>query len=245
MDKLEVGTIVTTHTGGGMVGEVIGVATESVLSGNSYIIKILDKGSLETDDDKKNRGDGPSWEEYPYGYTVLSEKVLSITTKTLIETLRSLGRIPQYSMGKEVQEQQEMRAAVKNFKINETHLSKFLEKSAREYMKAQGKKCVILGVYPLDFIVRVKGLGYGGAIHIKIPVADFFEGKSKQVQMAAEMKKILKGMKPKMVKIEKKEISNASKIFITRETPESTDLKPVTLEPPIKSSKKVKRARKK
>lgn len=246
MDKLEVGTIVTTYTGGGMVGEIMGVASESVLSGNSYIVKILDRGSLETDDDKEKRGSDPAWEGYPYAYTVLSEKVLSIAPEALIAALRSLGKIPQYPVGKIVQAEQEMRDAVKNLSVDDAHLRKFLEKSAREYMASIGEKCEILNIYPLDFIVRVKyKYGYGGAKHIRIPVADFFEGESRLPQMATEMQDALKSMKPKVVKLEKKDIPNMSNTLITRETPKSTDPEPVTLGPTTKSSKKAKKARKK
>ena len=198
MSEFKAGTIVTTYLGGGMVGEIMGVATENGLTGNFYMIKILDRGFPASGIE---RG-APTWEGYPGEYTILSEKVLLVAAEALLSTLKSLGKIPQNPEGKVVQNERAMRTAVKNMGIDDTHLRKFLEKTAKEYMKARGEKCEIIEIYPLDFIVRLKyKYGYGGAIHLRVPVADFFEGKSKVAQMNVDTRNFMKEQKAVVVEM--------------------------------------------
>ena len=198
MSELKAGTIVTTYLGGGMVGEVMGISSSNELTGNFYMIKILDREFPETDTEKNT----PTWKKYPGEYTVLSDKVLSRANAALVSTLKSLGKISQDPEGKVVQNERAMRAAVKNLDIDDAHLRKFLEKTAKEYMKARGEKCEIIEIYPLDFIVRLKyKYGYGGAIHLRVPVADFFEGKSKVAQMNVDTRNFMKEQKAVVVEM--------------------------------------------
>jgi hypothetical protein len=201
MSEFKAGTIVTTYLGGGMVGEILGTSSSNGLTGNFYMIKILDRGFPESEIEKA----APTWKEYPGEYTVLSEKVLYKAASDLVSTLKSLGKISQDPDGKVVQNERAMRIAVKNLNIDDTQIKKFLEKAAREYMKSRGEKCEIIEVYPLDFIVRLKAkYGYGGATHLRVPVADFFEGKSKVAQMSVDMRNALKEQGAVVVELEDK-----------------------------------------
>jgi len=242
MSKFKMGTYVTTDLNGGMTGEIVGIHSESELTGDFYIIKILDKSTYP---ENIVESDEKTWTKYPYEYTVLCDKVLKIAPESILAILRSLGKIPDSVTSLEdriiLQNEQEMRDSVKKLKIVDTYLRNFLEKSAKEYIKSIGKKGEILEIYPLDFIARIK-ISKIGIRHIRVPVADFFEGKSKVSQFSSEMRDTLKKLKPKIVG----KISGAPSInpfYIDRDTiTENTEQVPK--ETPTKSKKINKRNKK-
>jgi hypothetical protein len=237
---MKVGAYVFTGRCGGMTGEIVGIHSESVLTGNSYIIRILYKNSEDDIFGSHMPDEGELWEKYPYDYVVLHERMIVHASESTLSTLRSLNIIPDkvtcletYSV---LQKEKKLRLAVKELKIDETHLREFLEKTAKEYIKALHiKGGEVHAVYPLDFIVRIKATyGYGGFKHIRVPIADFFEGKSSVTQMGLDMQKAIKELCiPVVEKVS--ETPNVSRPVVTREMFEQ-DMTQKVRETPDKTS---------
>lgn len=240
---MKIGAYVTSLCGavGDMTGEIVGIHSESKLTGNFYIIRILYRNLNVDISDEDVPNEKETWEKYPYDYVVLCEKVLSTTSEGTLATLRSMGIVPDkvscLGTYTEMQNEKKLRSAVKNLKIDETHLKNFLEKAAKEYMRALHIKGKIHNVYPLDFIVRFTApTGYGGFQHIRVPIADFFEGKSSVTRMKLEMRKTIKELTDKIgSKIS--EVPNVSKFVVNREMLEQDKVQK-TKKTPTKSKRK-------
>lgn len=112
--------------------------------------------------------------------------------------IKSSGYTPQYVGSLENSEEManaehRLQEAVKDLKIDTPFVRAFLERTAKQYIKTFCYKDVKkVRVHPSDFCFEIQK-GSGGVIRVRVPISDFFKGKSDVDQRDYALSKFVQG----------------------------------------------------
>lgn len=203
-------TIVKIVTNGEAFGKIVGVTFESVLAGNFYIIKLLKR-------------EGQAWIDYPFDYVVLPENAIKGTDQSTLDALRDIHVLKAKNSISEddvVTKEQKLRDAVEALIIDTPHVRSFLEKAGKEYLKVFDKKGIITKVHPVNFVVEIETPEWGTR-RIRVPIKDFFVGKSSVAEADREMHKMINSIGYSKIFV-RTDIPNRYEHQLVKSNPEET-----------------------